>query len=84
MRAIVKSDLNIPVLACVAAGVEKFRVDLGDDGEGIVGPSQWEDQLQFRSRARTDAARNSLARCARMRRMSHAIIQPRKLMRRQC
>jgi branched-chain amino acid transport system substrate-binding protein len=47
MRAIIKSDLNIPVLACVAAGVEKFRIDLGDDGEGIVGPSQWEDQVRI-------------------------------------
>jgi len=66
MRAVIKSDLNIPVLACVAAGVEKFHVDLGDDGEGIVGPSQWEDQLkiepeigptprQFSSRMRVQA-----------------------------
>ena len=47
MRAIIKSNLNIPVLACVAAGVEKFRIDLGDDGEGIVGPSQWEDQVRI-------------------------------------
>ncbi len=47
MRAITKSTLNIPVLACVAAGVEKFRVDLGEDGEGIVGPSQWEEQVQI-------------------------------------
>jgi branched-chain amino acid transport system substrate-binding protein len=48
MRAVTHSSLNIPVLGCVAAGVEKFRLDLGEDAEGLVGPSQWEDQLQFR------------------------------------
>jgi branched-chain amino acid transport system substrate-binding protein len=30
------------VLGCVAAGVDRFRQDLGDDSEGIIGPSQWE------------------------------------------
>ncbi len=48
MRAVTQSALNIPVLGCVAAGVEKFRIDLGEDAEGLVGPSQWEDQLQFK------------------------------------
>jgi len=48
MRAVTQSPLNIPVLGCVAAGVGKFRADLGEDAEGLVGPSQWEDQLQFR------------------------------------
>jgi branched-chain amino acid transport system substrate-binding protein len=48
MRAVTQSSLNIPVLGCVAAGVEKFRADLGDDAEGLVGPSQWEAQLQFK------------------------------------
>ena len=48
MRAVTQSSLNLPVLGCVAAGVAKFRVDLGEDAEGLVGPSQWEDQLQFR------------------------------------
>ena len=48
MRAVTQSSLNLPVLGCVAAGVEKFRIDLGEDAEGLVGPSQWEDQLQFR------------------------------------
>jgi len=46
MRAIVPSPLNIPVLGCVAAGVARFRNDLGEDAEGLVGPSQWEEQLQ--------------------------------------
>jgi branched-chain amino acid transport system substrate-binding protein len=48
MRALTKSTLNLPVLGCVAAGVEQFRTDLGEDAEGLVGPSQWEEQLQFR------------------------------------
>jgi len=47
MRAVIGSSLNIPVLGCVAAGVQKFRSDLGDDAEGLVGPSQWEEQVQF-------------------------------------
>lgn len=33
---------NLPVLACVAAGVARFGADLAEDAEGIVGPSQWE------------------------------------------
>ncbi len=48
MRAMTQSSLNLPVLGCVAAGVERFRIDLGEDAEGLVGPSQWEDQIQFR------------------------------------
>jgi branched-chain amino acid transport system substrate-binding protein len=48
MRAVARSSLNVPVLGCVAAGVERFRTDLGEDAEGLVGPSQWEGQLQFR------------------------------------
>jgi branched-chain amino acid transport system substrate-binding protein len=47
MRAVATAPLNIPVLACVAAGVESFGRDLGEDAEGIVGPSQWEDQIDF-------------------------------------
>ncbi|HUY26763.1 MAG TPA: ABC transporter substrate-binding protein [Candidatus Binataceae bacterium] len=43
MRAVTGDPrLNIPVLACVAAGVARFRADLGESAEGIVGPSQWE------------------------------------------
>jgi branched-chain amino acid transport system substrate-binding protein len=48
MRAVIQASLNIPVLGCVAAGVAKFRADLGEDAEGLVGPSQWEEQVQFR------------------------------------
>jgi len=43
MRAVTADPrLNIPVLACVAAGVARFRDDLGENAEGIVGPSHWE------------------------------------------
>ncbi len=44
---IVRADLNIPVLACVAAGVRAFADTLGEHAEGIVGPSQWEESLNF-------------------------------------
>jgi ABC-type branched-subunit amino acid transport system substrate-binding protein len=42
MRTVLDSQLNIPVLACVAAGLGNFRADLDDRVEGIVGTSQWE------------------------------------------
>ena len=38
---------NLPVLACVAAGVARFGADLGEDAEGIVGPSQWEPDAEI-------------------------------------
>ncbi len=48
MRAVIgDSRLNIPVLACVAAGVSRFHSDLGDNAEGIVGPSLWETDLDL-------------------------------------
>jgi len=47
MRIATASRHSIPVLACVAAGVSRFRDDLGDDAEGIVGPSQWEPELEL-------------------------------------
>jgi len=47
MRAVVASNLNIPVLACVAAGVQRFAAELGEAAEGIVGPSQWEDHVRI-------------------------------------
>lgn len=46
IRAIASSNLNIPVLGCVAAGVRRFGLDLGELSEGVVGPSQWEDSLE--------------------------------------
>ena len=47
MRAVVASNPNLPVLACVAAGVHGFAAELGEDAEGIVGPSQWEAHAQI-------------------------------------
>ncbi len=47
MRLCAAHDVNIPVLGCVAAGVARFGADLGDDAEGIVGPSQWEDDAEI-------------------------------------
>ena len=47
MRAVVASNLNLPVLGCVAAGVHSFAEELGEAAEGIVGPSQWEEQAQI-------------------------------------
>jgi branched-chain amino acid transport system substrate-binding protein len=42
MRLCAAPEANIPVLACVAAGVARFGADLAAEAEGIVGPSQWE------------------------------------------
>jgi branched-chain amino acid transport system substrate-binding protein len=47
ISGIVRADLNIPVLACVAAGVQGFADTLGEHAEGIVGPSQWEETVAF-------------------------------------
>ncbi|HTW88880.1 MAG TPA: ABC transporter substrate-binding protein [Candidatus Binataceae bacterium] len=47
MRTIVAGALNIPVLACVAAGVVGFGAELGEHAEGIVGPSQWEEEAEI-------------------------------------
>jgi branched-chain amino acid transport system substrate-binding protein len=46
MRTIVGLGLNIPVLACVAAGVVGFGAEMGEHAEGIVGPSQWEEEAE--------------------------------------
>jgi branched-chain amino acid transport system substrate-binding protein len=47
MRIAIAPPHSIPVLACVAAGITHFRDDLGEDAEGIVGPSQWEPELDI-------------------------------------
>lgn len=39
--------LNIPLIGCVAAGVTRFRDDLGGKSEGIIGPSQWEQRADI-------------------------------------
>jgi branched-chain amino acid transport system substrate-binding protein len=41
------AQLDIPVIGCVAAGVTRFRDDLGENSEGIIGPSQWEQQAEI-------------------------------------
>jgi len=46
MRAVLDSEIDIPVLACVAAGRSSFGSDLGEGAEGIVGISQWEPGSQ--------------------------------------
>ena len=48
MRLAAAEHLNIPVLGCVAAGVDRFGADLGAAAEGIVGPSQWEPEFEVR------------------------------------
>jgi branched-chain amino acid transport system substrate-binding protein len=47
---------NIPAIACVAAGVDAFRVDLGEDAEGIVGVSQWDSAADIRPEIGPSAA----------------------------
>lgn len=47
VRSIVAANLNIPVVACVAAGVSAFGSELGDMAEGIVGPAQWDETLDL-------------------------------------
>jgi branched-chain amino acid transport system substrate-binding protein len=47
VNGVIRADLNIPVLACVAAGVQGFADALGERAEGLVGPSQWEESLQL-------------------------------------
>jgi branched-chain amino acid transport system substrate-binding protein len=47
VRAVVAANLNIPVVACVAAGVGAFGAELGEQAEGIVGPAQWDESLDF-------------------------------------
>ena len=48
MRVAAAEHLNIPVLGCVAAGVDRFGAELGEAAEGIVGPSQWEPEVELR------------------------------------
>jgi len=48
MRFATSERLYIPVLGCVAAGVNRFYLDLGRSAEGIVGPAQWDPLLEIR------------------------------------
>lgn len=56
VRAVIESDLNLPVIACVAAGVGGFATALGALANGIIGPSQWEEQLAHRTEIGPPAA----------------------------
>jgi branched-chain amino acid transport system substrate-binding protein len=47
MRLAMSPHLSIPVLGCIAAGVRQFHDDLGDEADGIVGPSQWEESIDL-------------------------------------
>jgi branched-chain amino acid transport system substrate-binding protein len=48
MRFAMGEQLYIPVLGCVAAGVNSFYIDLGSNAEGIVGPAQWDPLIEIR------------------------------------
>jgi branched-chain amino acid transport system substrate-binding protein len=48
MRFATAESLNIPVLGCVAAGVNRFFQDLGEAAEGVVGPAQWDPSIELR------------------------------------
>ena len=48
MRFATSERLFIPVLGCVAAGVNSFYLDLGSGAEGIVGPAQWDPSFEVR------------------------------------
>jgi branched-chain amino acid transport system substrate-binding protein len=48
MRFASSERLYIPVLGCVAAGVNQFWLDLGSSAEGIVGPAQWDPSIELR------------------------------------
>jgi branched-chain amino acid transport system substrate-binding protein len=48
MRFATSERLYIPVLGCVAAGVNKFWHDLGNGAEGVVGPAQWDPLVEVR------------------------------------
>jgi branched-chain amino acid transport system substrate-binding protein len=48
MRFAASERLYIPVLGCVAAGVNKFYLDLGMSAEGVMGPAQWDPLIEVR------------------------------------
>jgi branched-chain amino acid transport system substrate-binding protein len=48
MRAAIRSDLYIPVVACVGAGLNRFGRDMGAESEGVVGVSQWEETMTLK------------------------------------
>ena len=46
MRFATAEHLYIPVLGCIAAGVNQFAADLGSHAEGIIGPAQWDQMIE--------------------------------------
>ena len=45
--AITAANLDVPVLACLAAGIGEFGAALGENAEGIVGPSLWDENMSI-------------------------------------
>jgi len=56
MRLAIRSQLYIPALACVAAGLHQFGREMGTDADGIVGASQWEADVASRPALGPDPA----------------------------
>ncbi len=46
MSAVTIANLNVPILACLAAGMDRFGAALGEHAEGIVGPSLWDENMR--------------------------------------
>ena len=46
-RQLIKSATGLKALAVVAAPIQQFRDALGNEVEGILGPSQWEPETSF-------------------------------------
>jgi len=55
MKLAIRSQLYIPALACVAAGLHQFGREMGADADGIVGASQWEADVATRPLLGPDA-----------------------------
>src|SRR5260370_14955726 len=51
MRLIIASGLNIPVLGCVAAGVDRFSADMGAEAAGMLCPGNMDEQGALQPRA---------------------------------
>jgi branched-chain amino acid transport system substrate-binding protein len=48
-RELVARGVGAAAFGCVAAGIQEFGRVLGADAEGIVGPSQWEADVEWRA-----------------------------------
>ena len=47
-RRLASSGLSLGAVALVAAGIQRFRDELGGRAEGFIGPSQWEPEGRHR------------------------------------